>query len=354
MAAVSSSSTAAAAPWTAFPAAATGFTALANAPAPVPAPAPSLRSHAADPCHRPAVLVSVPARIPPQITTRAACAAAVDQHITAVCARAPWPALIDHLATAAVSAIVCDPHLARPHAPAAAAAAAAAAASPPPPRRAARAAPPTLAPPTPPLDPSPTPHPPPQSAIRPVAHVARRLARAAHATAGDILAACILLRRARARIPSTARGMATTHHRLVVAAVVVARKVMHDTPWKNKAWSAVVGLPVREVNLMERQLLALLEFDVVVRGEDVVREVAEVGVGMVGVAMEEVGVERRVPVPGAAVNKGNVAGTELEEGRGDEGIPLSPPASSPDVSPVSVASTPSYSDAEVGGGSWME
>ncbi|KNE64230.1 hypothetical protein AMAG_19133 [Allomyces macrogynus ATCC 38327] len=133
--------------------------------------------------------------------------------------------------------------------------------------------------------------------------------------------------------------MATTHHRLVVAAVVVARKVTHDTPWKNAAWSAVVGLPAREVNLMERQLLALLEFDVVVRREDVAREVAEVGVGM-GVADEERRTAPRVPVlamPGALV---------------DSDVPLSPPASSPDVSPATVASTPPYSEEE--GGSWME
>ncbi|KAF9004751.1 hypothetical protein BDQ17DRAFT_1354620 [Cyathus striatus] len=62
--------------------------------------------------------------------------------------------------------------------------------------------------------------------------------------------------------------------RVFLATLIVAAKYLNDVSPKNKHWALHAGnlFPLREVNLMERQLLYLLEFDLKFNESDALRE----------------------------------------------------------------------------------
>jgi PHO85 cyclin-1 len=94
-----------------------------------------------------------------------------------------------------------------------------------------------------------------------------------------LLTTLIYLDRLRPKLPKTTRGVSTIHvshhqfspkslgmpctrHRVLLATIVVAAKYLNDASPKNKHWAFYGRLfDVVEVNLMERQLLHLLDYD---------------------------------------------------------------------------------------------
>jgi len=76
-----------------------------------------------------------------------------------------------------------------------------------------------------------------------------------------LLSAMILLDRLKSKLPTRACGIAETCHRVFLAALILANKILFDVPIKNQVWSECSSIySLAEVNLMEKQFLSLLGF----------------------------------------------------------------------------------------------
>ncbi|KAI1473232.1 cyclin [Daldinia caldariorum] len=167
------------------------------------------------------------------------------------------PAMIAYLARAARDVIQCDPTM-----------------MPPPVQNKSQYA-------TPPRTPSPKAVRCDDSSLPTLEEFITQLVRSSNVQVPTLMSTLVYLTRLKSRLQPMAKGLRCTTHRIFLAALILAAKYLNDSSPKNKHWAGYshmnteaysFGFSRTEVNLMEKQLLFLLEWELRITEEDLYRE----------------------------------------------------------------------------------
>lgn len=99
--------------------------------------------------------------------------------------------------------------------------------------------------------------------------------------AATLMSSLVYLCRLKSRLHATVKGRRCATHRIFLASLILAAKYLNDTSPMNEHWAKCsvmsmhnynFGFSCTEVNLMEKQLLFLLDWDLRITEEDLYRE----------------------------------------------------------------------------------
>ncbi|SPO04885.1 related to cyclin pclA [Cephalotrichum gorgonifer] len=105
----------------------------------------------------------------------------------------------------------------------------------------------------------------------------RKLVESSNVQAATLMPALVYLNRLKDRLQPMSRGLRCTSHRIFLACLILAAKYVNDISPKNKHWARYTnsegpgyqfGFCTSEVNLMEKQLLQLLDWDLRITEEE--------------------------------------------------------------------------------------
>lgn len=104
-----------------------------------------------------------------------------------------------------------------------------------------------------------------------------RLVRYTNVYAGTLMTTLVYLSKLKLKLPKNAQGLPCTRHRIFLSCLILASKFHNDSSPKNVHWATYTdGLfSLKDVNLMERQLLYLLNWDIRVSNEDMIQHLSK-------------------------------------------------------------------------------
>lgn len=87
-----------------------------------------------------------------------------------------------------------------------------------------------------------------------------------------LMATLTYLNRLRNILPANAVGMETTRHRIFIAALILSAKSLNDSSPMNKHWTKYTDglLNIEEVNMAERELIALLKWNLIIKQDELI------------------------------------------------------------------------------------
>ncbi|AMD20099.1 HCL052Wp [Eremothecium sinecaudum] len=99
-----------------------------------------------------------------------------------------------------------------------------------------------------------------------------KLVRGSNVQTPTLMATTVYLSKLKNIIPAHAHGMETTRHRIFTGCLVLASKYLNDSSPLNKHWCEYTNdlLDLAEMNMIERELLAYLNWEINITTEDLV------------------------------------------------------------------------------------
>lgn len=118
-----------------------------------------------------------------------------------------------------------------------------------------------------------------QPALPPLKVFIQGLVDRSHVQVPTLMSSLVYLSRLQQKLPPVAKGMRCTVHRIFLASLILAAKNLNDSSPKNKHWARYssvkgyegFGFSITEVNLMEKQLLFLLDWDLRITNDDLLK-----------------------------------------------------------------------------------
>ncbi|ABN65668.1 predicted protein, partial [Scheffersomyces stipitis CBS 6054] len=100
-----------------------------------------------------------------------------------------------------------------------------------------------------------------------------RLVRYTNVYTGTLMATLVYLNRLKSKLPKNAQGLPCTRHRILLSCLILSSKFHNDSSPKNVHWAKYTdGLfTAKDINLMERQLLFLLNWDMKITNSEMIQ-----------------------------------------------------------------------------------
>lgn len=104
-----------------------------------------------------------------------------------------------------------------------------------------------------------------------------KLVRYTNVYTGTLMATLVYLDKLKTKLPKNAHGLPCTRHRILLSCLILSSKFHNDSSPKNMHWARYTdGLfNVKDINLMERQLLYLLNWDLKVSNEEMISHLSK-------------------------------------------------------------------------------